>query len=220
MQVGYLSLDLDFWWATQSPVDEDFVDELVGCFRGRDQCVAAFDHEAVLPHVSRYWNMCNVLINQDWHSDLSGYDLKGVRNRYRKKPDINCGTWCDHVWWSNPELFVWGHPTVKCAEFPGGDGRCDEEGYNAFDHGHTDWKNAILVHAKESLGYNIRFNAGNVTYVLPGGAFVPIIAMSFVMSCQWAGDDAPGVFLRLAKRHNVYIMDGLAGKTSRAEKRG
>jgi hypothetical protein len=219
MRVGYLSLDLDFWWADKSPVDEEFVDRLVTCFEGNNKCVAAFDHQSVLPHVSRYWNVCNTLVNQDWHSDLGGYDLNGSKCRYWKKPDLNCGTWCDHVWWQDMDTFVWGHPTTDCAK-PGGDGRCDDQSYNAFDHGHSDWNNAMLVHAKVCNGYSVRISGGNVTYVLPGGVLVPVIAMSFVLSARWAGDDAAGVFMRLVKRHNIHIIDGLQGKTRKAEKHG
>jgi len=219
MQVGYLSLDLDFWQASRSPVDEEFVDKLVSCFQGNNQCVAAFDHHKVLSHVSRYWDRCNVLINHDWHSDLGGYDLRGIKLRYWQKPALDCGTWCDHVWWDDMDQFVWSYPTTDCAELPDGDGRCDDKGYNAFDHGHTDWKNATLLHAKESNGYNLRLDGNNVYYALGGGVSVPIIAMSFVLSKDWAGDDATGVFMRIVKRYGVHILDGLCGKARRAEKR-
>jgi len=218
MRVGYLSLDLDFWWAMRSEVDEGFVDKLVSCFQG-NQCVAAFDHHDVLPHVSRYWNVCNVLVNHDWHNDLGGYDLSGAKTRYWRKPELNCGTWCDHVWWDDMDLYVWGYPTAECSK-PGGDGRCDDRSYSAFEHGHTDWKNTMMVQAREATTYNVRINGGNVAYVLPGGTFVPIVAMSFVLSKPWAGQDAQGVFMRLIKKHNVHIIDGLSGKTRKADKQG
>jgi len=161
--------------------------------------------------------MCNVLVNQDWHSDLGGYDLNGLKSHYWRKPELNCGTWCDHVWWRDMGLYVWGYPTAECAK-PGGEGRCDDPGYSAFEHGHSDWKKTIVVRAKESTVYNVRVHGGNVTYVLPGGVFVPIIAMSFVLSKPWAGSDAEGVFMRMVKKHNVHIIDGLDGKTRKAEK--
>jgi hypothetical protein len=116
-------------------------------------------------------------------------------------------------------LFVWGYPTDDCAKVSGGSGRCDRKDYIAFDHGHSDWKNAILVHAKENHGYNIRINGNSVTYVLPGGVLVPIVAMSFVLSKDWSGEDATGVFMRLIRRHKVHVIDGLCGKARRAEKR-
>jgi hypothetical protein len=220
MKIGYLSLDLDFWNADHSVIDEEFVHKLVGCFTDNERCVAAFDHHNILPHVSRYWDICNTLVNQDWHSDLGGYDLNGIKSPYWRKPGLNCGTWCDHVWWKNMDLFVWGYPTTACAKLPDGDGRCDDKGYNAFEHGHTDWLNAIVVHAKCATNYNVRFEDGNVSYTLPGGHSVPIVAMSFVWSKQWAGDDAKGVFMRTVKRYNIHIIDGLRGKTRKADKRG
>jgi hypothetical protein len=219
MKIGYLSVDLDFWQASRSPVDEEFVDKLAGCFTNNERCVAAFDHHSVLPHASRYWDTCNVLVNQDWHSDLAGYSFNGLKSRYVKKPELNCGTWCDHVWWRDMNLFVWGYPTTNCAKL-GGAGRCDDIEYDAFEHGHTDWLSTAMVHVKCSFNYNLRIKDGNVSFTLPGGHPVPIVAMSFVLSKDWAGDDAPGVFMRLVRRHHIHIVDGLRGKTQRAEKHG
>jgi hypothetical protein len=214
MQVGYFTLDLDFWEANKEPVDEDFVNTLVRHFAEKGHCIAAFDHHHILQHTAHYRDTCNILINQDWHNDLGGYDLSGMRTKFWKKPDMNCGTWADHVWWKNMDLYVWSYPNEEVARLPGGTGRCDCAAYNAFTHGHTDWKKAQKVRA-EWPGYHISIYGGNVYYSLLSSD-VPIAAMSLVLSSAWAGKDAPGVFMRMVRKHKLYIIDGLQGKTRRA----
>jgi hypothetical protein len=115
------------------------------------------------------------------------------------------------------DLFIWGYPTTDCAEYPSGDGRCDNHLYNAFEHGHSDWKRSVLTHASWPHGYNVRFDGNNVFYMLQG-QLIPVAALSFVLSKSWAGAEAPGVFMRLVRKHNIHIIDGLQGKTRKSKK--
>lgn len=220
MKVAYLTVDLDFWWADKSPVDEEFVDSLIRCFPG-DRCVAAFDHHHVLPHTARYWDTCNVLVNHDWHNDLAGYatgphSLASKHGVAARKPELNCGTWCDHVWWKDMDTFVWSYPTDECAS-PKGEGRCDSASYAVTVPGHTDWRNVVFQKAKPSYDYNLMVRNGNVTYSLAEHGAVPVVAMSFVWSRDWAGDDAKAAFYKLIKRHDVHVIDGACGKITRKQ---
>lgn len=113
----YLSIDLDFWssefYHTDSSIRK-FFKRLP-----KVSTVLVREHHELLPHINK--TRLSRLINVDYHSDLAGF-----RNKRRKLPELNEGTWVDHVRWRNGSEFVWHCPNFKTC-YVDGWGRCDSQ---------------------------------------------------------------------------------------------
>jgi hypothetical protein len=76
-------------------------------------------HHHLLPHVRKYANKWDTLVNIDEHSDLADRDFESSGRG--RRPELECGTWVNHV---NGEgkRYVWSYPHPKC--YDGGEGTC------------------------------------------------------------------------------------------------
>jgi hypothetical protein len=97
----------------------------VTCFQRHDQALKHVNSPEISAKGRELWHL-------DTHSDLAGFDVHG------KPPDLNEGTWLDHVLWPEAERLLWIHPDVAAAK-TNGRGRC--EGYfpNPFRARHPLW---------------------------------------------------------------------------------
>lgn len=94
----YLSLDLDFW--------EKFPRKLFDAVAGLS-CPKkiVMEHHDLLPHINR--QSFETLVNVDFHSDLANCDRVGGR---RRNPQLNDGTWGNHVHRKGQREFIWSCP--------------------------------------------------------------------------------------------------------------
>jgi len=108
MKDTFLSIDLDFW-STVTPKMLEFIGEVN---KLKVPKIIANEHHHILPFVNQH--PAKVLMNVDYHSDLSEDDLS----------KINCGTWANHVKWRLKAHFIWICPSRKDC-YVKGNGRCD-----------------------------------------------------------------------------------------------
>jgi hypothetical protein len=127
----YLSIDLDFWAkAAMNQADQTWLLSVlrraasVRCFRRHDQALAHINSREMAAKGRELWNL-------DTHSDLAGW---GISN----PPELNEGTWVDHVKWPQAERFLWIHPDPEAAK-ASGRGRCEGEYPNPFRTKHPVW---------------------------------------------------------------------------------
>jgi hypothetical protein len=111
-----LSIDLDYW-RTVTPTMLSFLRK---CLALNVPKVLTKFHHQLLPFVNKH--RASILINIDYHADFCEDD----RNKHNRiiLPELNCGTWVNHVKWRKQGTFIWVCPNKKdCYEQ--GEGRCD-----------------------------------------------------------------------------------------------
>jgi hypothetical protein len=135
-----LSIDLDYW-KTVTPTMMDFLRQSLKLDVPK---VLTKYHHRILPFVNRH--KANVLINVDYHADLCEDD---PRNRL---PELNCGTWVNHVKWRHNGTFVWVCPSKNdcyhCCE-----GRCDSSRDNKTDPFKNDNNGWAVTKVRTGLKY-------------------------------------------------------------------
>jgi len=136
-----LSIDLDYW----KTITPNMVSFLRKCLALDVPKVLTKFHHQLLPFVNKH--RASILINIDYHADLCEDD----RNKHNRiiLPELNCGTWVNHVKWREQGTFIWVCPNKKdCYEQ--GEGRCDSErdvGTDPFKQKNNGW-----LHKKIRVG--------------------------------------------------------------------
>lgn len=107
----FLSIDLDYWRS----VSPSMISFLRKTLKLDVPKILVKHHHQLLPFINR--NPAEVLVNIDYHSDLSEDD-------FGNPPELNCGTWVNHVRWREDSSFIWVCPSKKRC-YRDGEGRCD-----------------------------------------------------------------------------------------------
>jgi hypothetical protein len=106
-----LSIDLDYW-KTVTPTMLDFVQQTLKLDVPK---VLTKYHHRILPFVNRHPS--KYLVNIDYHSDICEDDGEYL-------PELNCGTWVNHVKWRHQATFIWVCPNKRNCYYDC-EGRCD-----------------------------------------------------------------------------------------------
>lgn len=116
----YLSIDLDFWPNSESMLF--WFDDHMHKIQNFHVTIVS-SHERLLPDINS--EKVSHVINMDYHSDLAEDVLvmdahNSVRDR--RLPNLDCGTWGNHIIWREDAKFTWIYPTKECVRkgFPGG----------------------------------------------------------------------------------------------------
>lgn len=115
----YLSIDIDYWTGTKLDinsglpfVNRSFIKRVIGT--GKDISVF-MSHEQMLSDIEK--SGARKLVNVDYHSDLSD-NSNGIL------PELNEGTWVNHLSFCKEGEFIWIYPDINCYEE---NGRCDSD---------------------------------------------------------------------------------------------
>lgn len=111
MKDTYLSIDLDYWCRRSVGETTAFLQTLFALLPKGVNVQFAEHHHKLLPHVNSLPG--RRIINIDFHSDLA--DCFNWQARTSEKPfRLNCGTWGNHVTWTEKQEFIWVYPHRCC----------------------------------------------------------------------------------------------------------
>jgi hypothetical protein len=116
--MSYLSVDLDYWFlhATQRS-SMLFFRKLLALNK---PIVVVKDHQRLLRDINENWPRDNVLVNIDFHSDISSeiYDILDKR--------LSCANWADFVHHRFYGHYIWVYPSYEIC-FERRSGMCDTD---------------------------------------------------------------------------------------------
>jgi hypothetical protein len=187
----YLSLDLDFWknkpFAHFQTLFEELIDRKL-------PIKVVPHHQQLLPHINKY--QCPVLFNVDYHSDI------GDNPKPYKAPELNCGTWANHVKIQSMELFVWMFASMKCVQnYDGKKGLCNEDG-SQFCNENPD-KNPFFAKNPKPLCFwdSAVLRDGQRDFLQPR-EIDRVRAVGIAISYAWGGSVHYNVFQNLMQIHH------------------
>lgn len=128
----YLSVDLDYWRADESPAHcREFFDHVFGLHL---PMLVAVTHHHLIDDIDA--SGCDELYNVDWHSDLC--------EEFGATDNLNEGTWGAHVIWRERGRFEWRYPRDACLSNRSGGGYTHEDENPFTDPKCTKWRKTKL----------------------------------------------------------------------------
>lgn len=105
----YLSIDLDFWnYRSLNECREVFI-FLKGIAEKRGLPLKIVDeHHRLISHINAAGS--STIINIDYHSDICNEKGHGDITRLDGRPNVNCGTWANHIKQSLKNEYIWMYP--------------------------------------------------------------------------------------------------------------
>lgn len=123
----YLSVDLDYWRADESPKDcREFFEQV---FALELPILVAMAHHHLIDDVDA--SACDEIYNVDWHSDLP--------EERCATDNFNEGTWGAHVSWRAHGRFEWRYPRDACLSNRSGGGYTHDDANPFTDPECTKW---------------------------------------------------------------------------------